>query len=156
MGVFEQFPYTNFHELNLDWVLQKLKAWENELAALEALMSQYVKNDDITNNRKLSPSGNFTGTINGVPAKKITDWLPKLEYSENITNERKLSPVGDFTGTIRGRTTLQVLSDISDSLSLSHTLINLVNDRESIGTIYDGGYFLETEPPIISIEGGLF
>lgn len=25
MGVFEQFPYTNFHELNLDWVLRKVK-----------------------------------------------------------------------------------------------------------------------------------
>ena len=25
MGVFEQFPYANFHELNLDWVLKKVK-----------------------------------------------------------------------------------------------------------------------------------
>jgi len=24
-GVFEQFPYTNFHDLNLDWILQKMK-----------------------------------------------------------------------------------------------------------------------------------
>lgn len=25
MGIFQQFPYTNFHELNLDWVLNKIK-----------------------------------------------------------------------------------------------------------------------------------
>lgn len=25
MGLFEQFPYTNFHELNLDWIIQKVK-----------------------------------------------------------------------------------------------------------------------------------
>jgi hypothetical protein len=25
MGVFEQFPYTNYHDLNLDWILQKIK-----------------------------------------------------------------------------------------------------------------------------------
>jgi len=25
MGVFEQFPYTNFHNLNLDWVINKVK-----------------------------------------------------------------------------------------------------------------------------------
>lgn len=25
MGLFDQFPYTNFHELNLDWILGKLK-----------------------------------------------------------------------------------------------------------------------------------
>jgi hypothetical protein len=25
VGVFEQFPYTNYHDLNLDWILQKTK-----------------------------------------------------------------------------------------------------------------------------------
>lgn len=25
MGVFENIPYTNFHELNLDWIIEKLK-----------------------------------------------------------------------------------------------------------------------------------
>lgn len=25
MGLFEQFPYTNFHDLNLDWIIQKIK-----------------------------------------------------------------------------------------------------------------------------------
>ena len=25
MGVFEYFPYTNFHDLNLDWIVQKLE-----------------------------------------------------------------------------------------------------------------------------------
>lgn len=25
MGLFEQFPYTNFHELNLDWLIQEIK-----------------------------------------------------------------------------------------------------------------------------------
>ena len=25
MGLFEQFPYTNFHELNLDWLIEQLK-----------------------------------------------------------------------------------------------------------------------------------
>ena len=25
MGLFEQFPYTNYHDLNLDWIIQKVK-----------------------------------------------------------------------------------------------------------------------------------
>lgn len=25
MGMFEQFPYTNYHDLNLDWIIQKVK-----------------------------------------------------------------------------------------------------------------------------------
>ena len=24
MGLFNQFPFTNFHEMNLDWLLQKM------------------------------------------------------------------------------------------------------------------------------------
>lgn len=35
MGVFDQFPYTNFHELNLDWILQALKE-------IEKTMDQFV------------------------------------------------------------------------------------------------------------------
>ena len=25
MGIFEHFPYTNFHDLNLDWIIQELE-----------------------------------------------------------------------------------------------------------------------------------
>lgn len=27
----EQFPYTNFHELNLDWIIQKVKYFDEHL-----------------------------------------------------------------------------------------------------------------------------
>ena len=36
MGVFEHFPYTNFHELNLDWVLRQIHALETRMDAAEA------------------------------------------------------------------------------------------------------------------------
>lgn len=35
MSVFENFPYTNFHDLNLDWVLNKLKSFEERLNKIE-------------------------------------------------------------------------------------------------------------------------
>lgn len=31
MGLFDQFPYTNFHELNLDWILRALKELEKTI-----------------------------------------------------------------------------------------------------------------------------
>ena len=31
MGLFDQFPYTNFHELNLTWILEQLRNLETEL-----------------------------------------------------------------------------------------------------------------------------
>lgn len=82
--------------------------------------------------------------------------LKTREKSDDITNKRKLSPTGNFSGTILGVAVLKILTDISDALSLVKTLISMVNNRESIGTIYDGGYFLESDPPVINVEGGLF
>lgn len=35
MGVFEKLPYTNFHELNLNWVLKKIKQLDNSIMLLE-------------------------------------------------------------------------------------------------------------------------
>ena len=57
MGLFDHFPYTNFHELNLDWILNALKELEhtiNQFVAINALkyadpiqwniVQQYEKN----------------------------------------------------------------------------------------------------------------
>lgn len=35
MGLFEQFPYTNFHELNLDWILKKIKELDEKVDSIE-------------------------------------------------------------------------------------------------------------------------
>ena len=57
MGLFDQFPYTNFHELNLDWILESLRELERtieQFVSINALkyadpiqwniVSQYEKN----------------------------------------------------------------------------------------------------------------
>ena len=35
MGLFEQFPYANFHELNLDWILKKIKELNEKVDSIE-------------------------------------------------------------------------------------------------------------------------
>lgn len=35
MGLFEQFPYANFHELNLDWILAKIKELDKKVDSIE-------------------------------------------------------------------------------------------------------------------------
>lgn len=35
MGLFEQFPYSNFHELNLDWILAKIKELDEKVDSIE-------------------------------------------------------------------------------------------------------------------------
>ena len=43
MPVFENFPYTNFHELNLDWLLNKVKELEEKIGEdLNEEIIQYI------------------------------------------------------------------------------------------------------------------
>lgn len=41
MGVFEHFPYTNFQDLNLNWVIGTVKELSEEVKALD----YYIKNE---------------------------------------------------------------------------------------------------------------
>lgn len=42
MGAFEQFPYTNFHELNLDWIIEKIKEFKNEIDNIDVNITSIV------------------------------------------------------------------------------------------------------------------
>ena len=35
MGLFEHFPYTNFHELNLDWIIKEIKDLNEKVDSIE-------------------------------------------------------------------------------------------------------------------------
>lgn len=74
-GIFEQFPYTNFHDLNLDWVLKTIKECVAEIIkfgeTIDIFPTIYETKDNITNKRKLSPIGNFTGTLDGRKANLV-------------------------------------------------------------------------------------
>lgn len=43
MGLFNQMPYTNFHELNIDWVLKVIKQTETEMNNLTDTITQIVE-----------------------------------------------------------------------------------------------------------------
>lgn len=60
-----QFPYTNFHELNLDWLLMKMK--ENN-----------IKMDELENIWK----GNITDYVKKVINDSIKDILMQATYSK--------------------------------------------------------------------------
>ena len=35
MGLFEQFPFTNFHEMNLDWIIDEIKKLQKEISTID-------------------------------------------------------------------------------------------------------------------------
>jgi len=43
MAVFDSFPYTNFHDLNLDWVISKVKEYVEKYDDLEDFVNKTVE-----------------------------------------------------------------------------------------------------------------
>jgi hypothetical protein len=75
MGVFEQFPYTNFHELNLDWILNTIKKMQYDFTTFISqnaikysdpiqwnITTQYEKNTVV-----VDVSGNGYLSVQAVP-----------------------------------------------------------------------------------------
>lgn len=91
MGLFENFPYANFHELNLDWILHKLKELETVITNFVAINSVKYANPIIwnitsqyeTNTVVLDSSGNAYLSVQPVPAGVSLD---REEYWTKIGN----------------------------------------------------------------------
>lgn len=91
MGLFENFPYANFHELNLDWILHELKELETEITNFVAINSVKYANPIIwnitsqyeTNTVVLDNSGNAYLSVQPVPAGVSLD---RTQYWTQIGN----------------------------------------------------------------------
>lgn len=101
MGLFENFPYTNFHELNLDWILSTIKE-------LDSRIDEFVQNNVLTyadpiqwnittqyakNTVVVGPDGTAYMSIAPVPVNILltnTDyWQPIFNYAETVTVLKK-------------------------------------------------------------------
>lgn len=51
MGAFEHFPYTNFQDLNLDWILKQLKSLEDDVKEVVELSKTWTEQVDYLNAR---------------------------------------------------------------------------------------------------------
>lgn len=73
--MFNKTPWTNLHGFNLDWVIKKVQECVAAVASLTEdianISDTYETKDNITTQRKLSNSGNFTGTWNGEKQTKM-------------------------------------------------------------------------------------
>lgn len=91
MGLFETFPYANFHEMNMDWILHELKQLKTEITNFVAINSVKYANPIIwditsqyeTNTVVLDSSGNAYLSVQPVPAGVSLD---REEYWTKIGN----------------------------------------------------------------------
>lgn len=153
MGLFEHFPYTNFHELNLTWFLdtfrELLKEWEDQKREfadlkeawneLRQFVTDYFDNLDVQQeiNNKLDAmarSGELGVILQPFVPDIVSDWLE--------TNLEPTSPPVDKSLSISGAAAdAEVTGDLRSTAVESAAAAFGVRD---LGTIHTG-YVLKTD-----------
>ena len=106
--IFENFPYTNFHELNLDWLLQTCKQLAEEMATLrgdwsdfKAYVEDYFKNLDLDDEIKaaikyqvdqMAADGTLDRIVTGVVARELPEYSAPVfvDSTEAMTDSKKV------------------------------------------------------------------
>lgn len=132
MGLFEHFPYTNFHDLNLDWILKKIKELLNAKVPTGGKTNQVLTKksnadyDMVWKDAPALPTGGTDGQllVKDGSADYSARWESPEESVGDIINNLHQLPAGGTTG--------QVLTKNSDS---DYDAVW----RDSSGGVPDGG-----------------
>ena len=139
MAIFNEFPYTNFHEMNMDWILAKMKelaaewltyqgnmnAWKEDTEAafdeLKTYVRDYFDNLNVSNEISAKIDEMLTdGSFAAAVAPDVSSWLaehitptsPAVDSSFTVSGAAADSKtVGDKTHWYRGRIGTGLLSD---------------------------------------------
>ena len=88
MGLFENFPYTNFHNLNLDWIIKVLK---NAVAELEEIQTNWESVRDTANTAKT--------TANAAKTTADAALTSATQAATNATEAKKLATTAEMNST---------------------------------------------------------
>ena len=106
MGIFRQFPYSNFHDMNMDQIIKIMREMQDEWAATKTewasmrdFINNYFDNLDVSAEvlaalRIMAASGELSDIIDPTIITTVTQWL-----TEHIT---PTTPPVDDTLSIKG------------------------------------------------------
>lgn len=122
MGFFTRFPYTNLHEINLDWILEHIKSIEDRIEAAKdaADAAQESADNKILYFRNLTMSPASNAAVLRIPAtgsdSRITTDSVIAEFNaqhpENVRGNLAWTSYNgyvQFTGTCSGSTLCNVV-----------------------------------------------
>ena len=136
MGIFEHFPYTNFHELNLDWLLNAVKKLDKKVEALTVAADPIVI--------KIT-----AGTTEAGTPKEVTDVTCSVSPAElnNLVTVGTAPVVGSVNISVDGVTMATTNVSYMTGISRATTYIKavFVNNPGTTPVIYTA---------VITIGGG--
>ena len=121
MGFFNNFPYTNFHEMNLDWILKEIEKLMSEYEEFKAVNTvNYGGAWDITKNYPawvIVSCGNYAyiskkPVHSGIPIENRDFWIEAAELDPRIA--ALIQQVSGLTTTVSDLTT--TVSDLTTTV----------------------------------------
>lgn len=107
MGFTNDFPYSDFHEMNLDWILNKIKEFQERIDSFEDTVlkkaNNYTDSEIIKLSQKISAEFvNFTREITNKIAKIDSNYEEFVNYVNNRITlmENELIKMNDYIQTI--------------------------------------------------------
>lgn len=143
MGLFENFPYTNFHEINLDQIIKIMRQMQDEWQQVESdwdsmqdFINNYFDNLDVSEEvlqalQTMAGDGELNTIIDPVIVAETASWL-----AEHIT---PTSPAVDNTLSIAGaaadaKATGDAVADLKEDLRIPSPMEWEYNDHYYINT----------------------
>lgn len=106
--MFEKFPYTNFHELNLDWIIEKIKKLGERVDKFES----GEQRDDYAKNwlygKKIVVYGDSTAAIPNSYWRVLAEKYPWLDITNRAIGGTQMTYSGD------GKSAVELLAKASD------------------------------------------
>lgn len=163
MAIWEQFPFTNFHEENLDWVLSSIKNLDGRVDTLEnsgAVSKTYVDEQDAVLDEKIAGERSARTTNDQILQNQITAHTTSIGQLSSRVNSSEKS-IGVKGAVPNFESLWGVVGDYNATQSLGGKLLQVqtneqTNSRSIAGT---GGTYDITKGTIQSrlntIEGAL-
>ena len=161
---FENWPYANFHDLNLDWILKQLKAYGEDIEKIPDIIKQYI--DNIVIDPATIATGNMIfvekygakgdGTTNDLAAVNAAiDYCNahgytlafeggKTYYIDGIPHDLNCNVNGNGATLKMADESYFELTDPDDIDSMSIPDSSITNEQIFFPSLYGKSFFLET------------
>lgn len=138
MGFFNEYPYTNYHNLNLDWVIGKLKEVESSIVgikeAIEGDVRAYVEETlrpyEIRLNSLIEEVGSLTDEVSDILAQYDRE-IDQFKADVNVAIEKirrdlqtSIDAVNALTDTKIENNNIYLLNQISENFGAAVRVVN--------------------------------
>ena len=133
MAFYDKFPYTNFQELNLDWILSKVKEIQTDIDVINAWKETFSAQIDSQISDLINQVNTEFNQLKTDIAKEFTDYRTETDAKFEAQREETDKQFASLTGAVNARLTAfdgriadieSKLHDIENNLP---TLVHVTN-----------------------------